>query len=64
MATSVDTNLRIDQELVNLSEPKALGQMQCKLNQWITAGTLVKYEIVVVSPTLLLYNVCRKKGAE
>lgn len=58
----IDTTLRVDQELVS-PESKALDKMQAKLNQWITKGELVKYEIHVLPTGNLLYNICRKKSA-
>ena len=42
------------------SDAGELMKMQTRLNQWMTAGTLVKYEIHTAGQCII-FNVCRKK---
>lgn len=57
---SVNTNVRIDLIKVSSTDEKELTKVQTKLNQWITTGTLVKYQIHTVGD-FILFNVCRYK---
>ena len=61
--SSTPRKVRVDLFSVALADDKALTAMQTKLNQWLTAGTLVKYQIHTTS-THALFNVCRRKDAE
>jgi hypothetical protein len=45
------------------SDATELMQMQTKLNQWLTAKSLVKYEIHTTGE-YIIFNVCRKKKQE
>ena len=45
------------------SDATDLIKMQTKLNQWITAKSLVKYEIHTTGE-YIIFNVCRKKEQE
>lgn len=56
----VNKKYRIDLELV---DAKGLTVMQTKLNQWITAQTLVKFEITPVGDKML-FRVVRLREAE
>lgn len=60
--SSTKRNVRVDLFSVALDDDKALTAMQTKLNQWLTAGTLLKYQIHTTS-THALFNVCRSKEA-
>jgi hypothetical protein len=51
---------RIDLFSVLASDAKALMQMQTRLNQWLTAGTLKKYDVHTTSE-YIVFNVCRSK---
>jgi hypothetical protein len=51
---------RIDIFSIKASESAELTKMQAKLNQWITIGILIKYEIHTTSE-YVVFNVCRKK---
>jgi hypothetical protein len=42
------------------SDAGELTKMQTRLNQWMTANTLVKYEIHTAGQ-YIIFNVCRKK---
>jgi len=42
------------------SDAEELIKMQTRLNQWITAKTLVKYEIHTAGE-YIIFNVCRKR---
>ena len=42
------------------SDVEELTKMQTRLNQWLTAKTLVKYEIHTTGE-YIIFNVCRKK---
>ena len=51
---------RTDLFSVLASDAKALMQMQTRINQWLTAGSLKKYEIHTTSE-YIVFNVCRTK---
>jgi hypothetical protein len=51
---------RVDIFSIKASESVELTKMQAKLNQWITIGILIKYEIHTTSE-YVVFNVCRKK---
>jgi len=61
--SSTPRKVRVDLFAVALNNDKELTAMQTTLNQWITAGTLVKYQILTTS-THALFNVCRLKDAK
>ena len=42
------------------SDAEELVKMQTRLNQWLTAKSLVKYEIHTTGE-YIIFNVCRKK---
>ena len=42
------------------SDASELVKMQTRLNQWLTAKTLIKYEIHTCNE-YIIFNVCRKK---
>ena len=52
--------MRLDIFSIPASDAKALMQMQVKLNQWLTAKTLKKYEIHTCGE-YVIFNVCRAK---
>ena len=62
MTTNKD--YRIDLEFVQHVDD--LPKMQAKINQWITKGELIKYEVLAmpygVSSPGILFNICRLKG--
>jgi hypothetical protein len=45
------------------SDASELTKMQTRLNQWMTAKSLVKYEIHTAGE-YIIFNVCRKKEEE
>ena len=47
-------------ESVNASDLKAIKDTQTKLNQWITIGKLVKYEVLTAG-NFIIFNICLKK---
>jgi hypothetical protein len=49
-------------EVFASTDTKGIKEMQKKLNQWMTTGLLVKYEIHP-SNGVYLFNVCLKKDA-
>jgi len=51
---------RIDLYSILASDAKELTKMQTRLNQWLTAGTLKKYEIHTAGE-YIVFNVCRSK---
>jgi hypothetical protein len=53
-------NYRVDIVLVDATQAE-LTKMQAQLNQWMTKGELIKYEIKVVD-NKVLFNICRTKG--
>lgn len=57
MAKTVNTNYRIDLELVDSED---LVKMQTKLNQWITAGVLLKFDVQPIG-SKMLFKVARLK---
>jgi len=59
----VRRNIRVDLYAVLVSNDQEVTAMQTKLNQWLTAGTILKYTIHTTS-THALFNVCRRKDAE
>jgi hypothetical protein len=58
----VEATYRIDLFIVN--NKQELTIMQTRLNQWITAKTLVKYKTTVITDTELLFEVIRIKERE
>lgn len=52
--------MRIDIYTIAVIDKAELTKMQTRLNQWMTAGTLKKYEIHTTSE-YVIFNVCRKK---
>ena len=61
MMNAVAQNIRIDLEKVDSNNSQALMKMQTKLNQWITAGTLVKFDKDVLPDGKILFTICRLK---
>lgn len=51
---------RIDLFSIIASDSAELTKMQTKLNQWLTAGTLKKFQVHTTA-THVIFNVCRKK---
>lgn len=51
---------RVDIFSILASDSAELTKMQTRLNQWLTNGSLVKYNIHTTS-THIVFNVCRKK---
>jgi hypothetical protein len=51
---------RVDMFSFLASDAGELMKMQTRLNQWMTANTLVKYEIHTAGE-YIIFNVCRKK---
>lgn len=60
MMNAVAQNIRIDLEKVH-PNGQDLMKMQTKLNQWITAGTLVKFDKDVLPDGKILFTICRLK---
>lgn len=56
----MDTKVVID--AIPAKDAGALMKVQTKINQWITTGILVKYEIHTTSD-MVIFNICRKKEA-
>lgn len=54
------SNHRVDLFFVKNDNSQELTQMQTRLNQWITAGSLLKFDITACGDTLL-FRVLRKK---
>ena len=54
---------RVDIFSISASDSKGLMQMQTKLNQWYTAKTLVKYQVLPCGE-FVIFNVCRRKEQE
>ncbi len=54
---------RVDIFSISASDSKGLMQMQTRLNQWLTADTLIKYDIHTAGE-YVIFNVCRKKEQE
>jgi len=61
MMNAVAQNIRIDLEKVDSNNSQALMKMQTKLNQWITAGTLVKFDKDILPDGKILFTICRLK---
>lgn len=59
----VNKSYRVDLILVPVNDTKALTDVQCKLNQWITKQELIKFDVVPVGDSLL-FKICRLKGKE
>lgn len=59
---TVMKDLRIDIECILANDSVNLTKIQAKINQWITKGELVKYEIHTTN-THIVFNICRKKSA-
>jgi hypothetical protein len=57
-----NSNHRVDLFFVKNHDSKELTQMQTRLNQWITAGSLLKFDITACGDTLL-FRVLRKKDS-
>jgi|TARA_R110000868_G_scaffold68082_2_gene201413 hypothetical protein len=55
-------DLRIDIECILATDSVNLTKVQAKINQWMTKGELVKYEIHTTN-THVVFNICRKKSA-
>lgn len=55
--------MRVDIFSFPASDAGELTKMQTRLNQWMTAKTLVKYEIHTAGE-FIIFNVCRKKEQE
>jgi len=55
-----NANHRVDLFFVKNDNSQELTQMQTRLNQWITAGSLLKFDITACGDTFL-FRVCRKK---
>jgi hypothetical protein len=53
------TDVRVDLEIIPTG---SATKMQAKLNQWITKGELIKYEIHTLDNDRLLFNICRVKS--
>ena len=53
------TDVRVDIEIIPSG---SATKMQAKLNQWITKGELIKYEIHVLDNDRILFNICRVKS--
>jgi hypothetical protein len=51
---------RIDLFSILASDSAELTKMQTKLNQWLTAGTLKKFQVHATA-THVIFNVCRRK---
>jgi len=51
---------RIDLFSILASDSKELIKMQTRLNQWLTAGTMKKYDIHTAGE-FIFFNVCRTK---
>ena len=47
-------------EIVEQSDIEAVKDIQKKINQWITIGKLVKYEIHTTSQSIM-FNICLNK---
>jgi len=60
--SAVASNIRIDLQKVDSSNSVELMKMQTKLNQWITTGSLVKFEKDILPDGNILFTICRLKG--
>ena len=52
--------MRVDIYSFLASDAKELMKMQTRLNQWITSGSLKKYQIHTAGE-YIIFNVCRAK---
>lgn len=59
---AVASNIRIDLQKVDSSNSAELMKMQTKLNQWITAGSLVKFDKDILPDGSILFTICRIKA--
>jgi hypothetical protein len=59
---AVSKSIRIDFEKVDSNNGQDLIKMQTKLNQWITAGTLVKFDKDILPNGHILFTICRLKS--
>jgi len=55
--------MRVDIFSILASDAVELTKMQTRLNQWLTAGTLKKYDIHTAGE-YIIFNVCRNKEGE
>jgi len=55
-------NARVIIESVEATDQKAITGVQQKINQWITTGLLIKYELHTTA-TQLIFNIALKKEA-
>lgn len=55
--------MRVDIFSILASDAVELTKMQTRLNQWLTAGTLKKYNIHTAGE-YIIFNVCRNKEGE
>jgi hypothetical protein len=60
--SAVASNIRIDLQKVDSSNSVELMKMQTKLNQWITTGSLVKFDKDILPDGSILFTICRLKG--
>lgn len=51
---------KIVMELIEQSDIVALSAIQKKINQWITIGKLVKYDVHTTSQSIM-FNICLHK---
>ena len=56
-------NYRVDIITVPGDNQAELTKVQTKINQWLTAGTLKKYEMHTTA-THIIFNIARKKEAQ
>ena len=56
-------NYRVDIITVPADKQEELTKVQTKINQWLTAGTLKKYEMIACGNNII-FNICRKKEAQ
>lgn len=54
-------NMRIDIWTVPSNDQQLITSYQKKINNWMTDGTLVKYEIHTTANEVI-FNVCRRKS--
>ena len=59
---AVASNIRIDLQKVDSSNSAELMKMQTKLNQWITTGSLVKFDKDILPDGGILFTICRIKA--
>lgn len=50
--------------LLEVVSQKDVINIQKKLNQWITTGLLLKFDITPLADGNILFRICMKKGAE